>query len=160
MEMTGLSIRPFRPGDERAVIRLWVECGLVVPHNDPSKDIARKCRTRPAEFLVAELDREIVATCMVGYDGHRGWINYLAVSPALRRRGIATRLMDEAERILRDAGCPKINLQVRSTNTAVIGFYASLGFREDAVVSMGKRLEPDAPFRILQDGTVVPESAE
>jgi ribosomal protein S18 acetylase RimI-like enzyme len=160
MEMTGLSIRPFRPGDERAVIRLWAESGLVVPHNDPAKDVARKYRTHPAGFLVAELDREIVATCMVGYDGHRGWINYLAVSPSRRRRGIATRMMDEAERFLRAAGCPKINLQVRSTNTAVIGFYESLGFRADDVISMGKRLDPDAPFRILQDGTVVPESAE
>jgi ribosomal protein S18 acetylase RimI-like enzyme len=157
MEMTGLSIRPFRPGDERAVIRLWADCGLVAAHNNPARDIVRKTGRDPDGFLVAEADGTVVGTCLAGYDGHRGWINYLAVTPDLRRRGVARRLMDEAERLLRAAGCPKINLQVRSTNTAVIGFYRSLGFTEDAVVSLGKRLEPDAPFSVSEDGTVAPK---
>jgi ribosomal protein S18 acetylase RimI-like enzyme len=80
---------------------------------------------------------------MCGYDGHRGWINYLAVNPAHRSAGLGRALMAEAERLLRAAGCPKINLQVRSSNAAVIAFYRAIGFAEDDVISMGKRLERD-----------------
>jgi len=87
----------------------------------------------------------ILATCMAGYEGHRGWINYLAVEPTRQRQRVATRMMEKAEQLLREAGCPKINLQVRSTNLQVIAFYESLGFKIDAVTSLGKRLEVDAP---------------
>jgi ribosomal protein S18 acetylase RimI-like enzyme len=80
---------------------------------------------------------------MAGYDGHRGWINYLAVHPQHRRSGIGRRMMDEAESRLQAAGCPKINLQVRSKNAEVIEFYKRIGFKTDDVVSLGKRLEPD-----------------
>jgi ribosomal protein S18 acetylase RimI-like enzyme len=80
---------------------------------------------------------------MVGYEGHRGWINYLGVSPDKRRKRIAAQIMAEAERLLRQAGCPKINLQIRSTNLQVIEFYQSIGFKIDEVSSMGKRLEVD-----------------
>lgn len=82
---------------------------------------------------------------MVGYEGHRGWINYLAVLPQYQRQGFATQMIQEAEKILRSAGCPKINLQVRSSNTGVIEFYKAIGFKRDDVVSMGKRLEQDNP---------------
>jgi ribosomal protein S18 acetylase RimI-like enzyme len=82
---------------------------------------------------------------MAGYEGHRGWINYLAISPAYQRRGLASRIMDAAARLLQNAGCPKINLQVRASNAAVIEFYKSIGFSIDDVVSMGKRLEQDRP---------------
>lgn len=138
-----MNIRSFEPKDREAVIRLWRACGLVAPQNDPSKDIDRKMRADPGGFLVGELDGRIVAACMAGYDGHRGWINYLAVAPEYRRRGLARRIMAEAERILKGAGCPKINLQVRSSNAKVIEFYRSIGFHTDDVVSMGKRLEAD-----------------
>jgi ribosomal protein S18 acetylase RimI-like enzyme len=80
---------------------------------------------------------------MSGYDGHRGWINYLAVHPQHQRKGIARRMMDEAEANLRAVGCPKINLQVRSTNAGVIEFYKTIGLKIDDVVSFGKRLEKD-----------------
>jgi ribosomal protein S18 acetylase RimI-like enzyme len=80
---------------------------------------------------------------MVGYEGHRGWINYLAVSPDHQRKGYGRLLMDEAERLLRKEGCPKINLQVRTTNAAVLAFYKALGYGQDEVVSLGKRLEND-----------------
>ena len=136
-------IRGYRPEDEKAVLSLWAECGLTVSHNDPRKDIARKLRVNPEWFLVGEENGALVATCMVGYEGHRGWINYLAVSPRHQRKGMATFLMQEAERLLKSAGCPKINLQIRSTNTAVQRFYETLGFQQDAVVSLGKRLEED-----------------
>ena len=138
-----MHIRPFEDGDEHAVIALWERCGLTRPWNDPSKDIRRKLEVRPDLFLVAETEGAIVGTVMAGYDGHRGWINYLGVDPASRRRGIGRALMDEAERLLRAAGCPKINLQVRTANVEAIEFYRRIGFALDDVVSMGKRLEPD-----------------
>jgi ribosomal protein S18 acetylase RimI-like enzyme len=144
--MTGLQIRPFRPDNEAAVVELWLACKLVGPQNNPHKDIARKLRVNPEWFLVGEVDGKMVATCMVGYEGHRGWINYLAVAPEYQKRGIARQIMDEAERLLREAGCPKINLQVRAANAQVIEFYKRIGFKVDDVVSMGKRLETDEPF--------------
>jgi ribosomal protein S18 acetylase RimI-like enzyme len=142
-ERRALTIRAFRPADEDRVVALWREGGLVRPCNNPRKDIARKLRVRPEWFLVAESDGRLVASMMVGYDGHRGWINYLAVEAGSQRRGVGRAMMDEAERILRAAGCPKINLQIRRSNAAVIAFYAELGYVADDVVSLGKRLEHD-----------------
>lgn len=141
--MTSLEIRPFRPEDETDVIALWRACGLVVSHNNPARDIARKLRVNPEWFLVGLVEGRIIATCMAGYEGHRGWINYLAVSPACRRRGHATALVREAERRLMQADCPKINLQIRETNESVIRFYHRIGYARDPVISMGKRLIPD-----------------
>lgn len=141
--MSALCIRAYQSSDEDAVIALWHACGLIVPQNNPRRDIERKLRVNPEWFLVGELNGAIVGSCMAGYEGHRGWINYLAVHPDHRRKGVARELMTQAESLLRDAGCPKINLQVRSTNAAVVAFYESLGFTEDAVVSLGKRLESD-----------------
>ena len=138
-----MNIRPFQPSDEPAVVNLWRRCDLLRPQNDPHKDIARKRHVRPDLFLVAEVDGIIAGTVMAGYDGHRGWINYLGVDPDNRRRGIGRALMHEAERLLRDAGCPKINLQVRRSNRPVIDFYRAIGFVEDDVLSMGRRLECD-----------------
>ncbi len=136
-------IRPYQPTDEAAVVALWQACGLVAPQNDPHKDIARKLGVNPEWFLVAEADGRIVGTVMVGYEGHRGWINYLAVEPARQRGGLGKTLMDEAERRLRAAGCPKINLQVRPTNRGVIAFYERIGFSVEGSVSLGKRLVRD-----------------
>ena len=138
-----MDIRAFQLSDEPAVILLWQECGLLRPWNDPRKDIRRKLEVQPEMFIVGVSSGELVATAMAGYEGHRGWINYLAVAPAVRRSGLATLLMRDAERLLRDAGCPKINLQVRSGNRAVIAFYRSLGYRMDDVASLGLRLEQD-----------------
>lgn len=139
-----MNVRSYRhPDDEIAVVALWERCNLVRPANDPRKDIARKLRVHPEMFLVGELDARIVVTVMAGYEGHRGWINYLAVDPEHRRKGYAGSIMAEAERLLRAAGCPKINLQVRSSNSAVIEFYRSIGYVVDDVTSMGKRLEQD-----------------
>ncbi len=140
---------------------LWESCGLTRPWNDPRADIERKVRDSPDWFFVAEVpssagaappaeggtSREaaaaVVGTVMAGYDGHRGWINYLATDPAHRGRGIGRALMAAAERELAAAGCAKINLQVRSENAAVIAFYSRLGYVQDPVVSMGKRLIDD-----------------
>lgn len=138
-------IRAFEESDEDAVIALWTRCGLLRPWNDPHKDIARKLRVQRELFLVGVDEGEIVAAAMAGYEGHRGWINYLAVDPGRRRVGWGRALMLEAERRLREFGCPKINVQIRHDNLEAIAFYSRLGFREDEVVSFGKRLEHDQP---------------
>lgn len=140
-----MEIRSFQPSDESDVIALWDRCGLLRPWNDPRKDIARKLQVRPDLFLVGLIDGNVVATVMVGYDGHRGWINYLGVCPSQQRKGLGREIMAVAEQKLRDEGCPKINLQVRTCNTRVIDFYRSIGFNLDDVVSLGKRLIEDAP---------------
>ena len=141
--MSELIIRQYKAADRDDVIELWKECGLVVPQNNPGWDIERKLKVNPEWFLVGELQGNVVATCMAGYDGHRGWINYLAVAPEYRRQGFAAQLMQESERILQKAGCPKINLQIRTSNSDVIEFYKAIGYSIDDVVSMGKRLEKD-----------------
>ena len=139
----GIVVRAFAPRDAEAVVALWRACGLTRPQNDPHKDIARKMKVNPEWFLVAERGGEIVGTVMAGYEGHRGWINYLGVAPALQRGGLGRRLMAEAETRLRAAGCPKINLQVRPDNRVAIAFYERIGFAVEGAVSLGKRLERD-----------------
>ena len=136
-----LLIRVFRPADQEAVVGLWQACGLVVPANDPLADIRAKVDFQPELFLVGLAQEKLAATVMAGYEGHRGWINYLAVDPGLRRLGLGRRIMEVAEELLRGLGCQKINLQVRRSNQGVIDFYRRLGFKEDEVVSLGKRLE-------------------
>jgi ribosomal protein S18 acetylase RimI-like enzyme len=136
-------IRAFQPADSPAVLALWESAGLVRPQNDPAKDIARKLRVNPEWFLVAVDDSRIVGTVMAGYEGHRAWINYLAVAPSARRQGVGRALMAEAERLVRAAGCPKINLQVRPDNPAVIAFYERIGFNVEGAISLGKRLVVD-----------------
>ena len=136
-----LVIQVYQAVDEAAVVRLWHDCGLVVPWNDPNADIARKVHTQPDLFLAGIGDGRLVATVMAGYEGHRGWINYLAVSPGLQRQGIGRQMMAAAAERLRQLGCPKINLQVRTSNKDVIAFYKHLGFSADDVVSLGKRLD-------------------
>jgi ribosomal protein S18 acetylase RimI-like enzyme len=140
---TAASIRPFRDADEDAVVALWERCGLTRPWNDPRRDIARKRTVQPELFLVAEAAGDVVGTAMFGYDGHRGWVNYLGVDPAYRHRGIARTLMAEGERLLRERGCPKLNLQVRTGNAEAIAFYDALGYTRDDTVSYGRRLIED-----------------
>lgn len=127
------------------MVALWRRCNLVRPTNDPHKDIRRKLRVRPDLFLVGVAEGELVASVMVGYEGHRGWLNYLAVAPEHQRKGFGRAIVEEAERLLRKEGCPKINLQVRTSNQGALEFYRRIGYAVDDVVSMGKRLERDEP---------------
>ena len=136
-------VRIFAMPDKTAVISLWQACELIVPQNDPGKDIDRKLAVNPELFLVGEHRGEVVASVMGGYEGHRGWINYLAVTPDHRGNGYGKMIMSEIEARIRAKGCPKINLQVRSSNDAVIRFYESLGYGRERVAGMGKRLEND-----------------
>jgi ribosomal protein S18 acetylase RimI-like enzyme len=142
-----VKIRAFQPADEATVIALWQECGLTRPWNDPHADIARKLTAQPDLFLVGTVGAEIVASAMVGFDGHRGWVYYLAVAPRHRRQSYGRALMHEAERLLTQRGCPKLNLLVRSSNAEVIEFYRKLGYVQDETVSLGKRLIHDEQQR-------------
>lgn len=138
-----MQIRVYRDQDEAAVLALWERCDLTRPWNDPRKDIRRKLRAQPELFFVGLVGDRVVGTTMVGYEGHRGWINYLAVEPELHKSGLGRHLMEHAERVLAGLGCPKVNLQVRVGNAVAVEFYRRLGYVEDAVVSFGKRLERD-----------------
>jgi ribosomal protein S18 acetylase RimI-like enzyme len=138
-----MNIRVFQVKDTKAVIRLWQDCELLASQNDPRKDIERKLNVNPELFLIGEADGEIVATVMGGYEGHRGWINYLAVHPAYRKKSYGRDIVAAVEKLIIAKGAPKINLQIRSTNHGVIQFYSSLGYSVDDVISMGKRLIRD-----------------
>jgi ribosomal protein S18 acetylase RimI-like enzyme len=138
-----MKIRKFEIQDEEEVIALWEECKLVVPWNDPKKDIQRKLRVNPELFLVGVSEDKIVASIMGGYEGHRGWVNYLAVSLSHQRKGLGRQMMEAVEVKLREMGCAKVNLQVRETNLEVIEFYQAIGYDLDHVIGMGKRLESD-----------------
>ena len=138
-----MEIRVFVEADTDAVIDLWNLADLTHPNNDSSLDIKRKMNDSPWGFLVAMDGKTIIGSIMVGYDGHRGWINYLACHPNHRRRGVAKSLMNEAKKLLLERGCPKINLQVRSGNESAVKFYESIGYLDDNVTSFGLRLNPD-----------------
>lgn len=138
-----MEIRCYRPDDELAVIRLWERCGLIRPWNDPRKDIERKLSEQPELFLVGQHGDEVIATAMAGFDGHRGWVYYLAVAPEQRGKSHGRQLMQAVERLLLARGCPKLNLQVRASNQDVLAFYRKLGYVQDDVVSLGRRLVED-----------------
>jgi ribosomal protein S18 acetylase RimI-like enzyme len=131
----------YSPKYQDAVVDLWHQCGLVVPPNDPVEDIQKKLEFQPELFFVALVDRQLVGSIMVGYEGHRGWINYLAVLPTCQERGYGRKLVDRAIAELRETGCLKINLHVRSANASVVEFYKHLGFEEEERISLGMRLE-------------------
>ncbi len=134
-------IIPYDSVYQQALISLWKECNLVIPQNDPVVDIQKKLDLQPQLFFIALLNDQLVGSVMAGYEGHRGWLNYLALSPKFQRRGYGKRLVDEATEKLRELGCQKINVQVRKTNLSAIEFYKRIGFKEDNAISLGKRLE-------------------
>lgn len=136
-------VRPFMEIDREAVIDLWEQCGLIVPWNDPSADIDRKIKVQPELFLVGEEHQEVIATAMGGYDGHRGWIYYLAVDQDRTRLGYGRNIVDHLTARLKLQGCAKLNVMVRSSNLQVIDFYGRIGFKEDEVVCLSKRLLED-----------------
>ena len=140
--------------DARGLVALWREVFPNAPaHNDPHTDIQHKLTVQPDLFLLAMAGSKVVGTTMAGYDGHRGWVYYVVVSPRFRRQGIGTALMKRAEEDLARLGCPKINLQVRATNEAVVSFYGTLGYEIEERISMGKRLG-------AKDSTAPPAQSE
>lgn len=135
-----LSIRPVEGRDIGALIELWTASGLTVPHNDPQTDIAFARASADAGLLVGEAAGRIVASVMVGHDGHRGAVYYVCVAEPLRKTGYGREIMAAAEDWLRDRGVWKLNLMVRGSNRAVVGFYESLGYAPEDRVVMSKRL--------------------
>jgi ribosomal protein S18 acetylase RimI-like enzyme len=138
--------RSYRSSDCEALVSLWVRCELTRPWNNPFRDIDRKLAVDPDSLLVLERDDRLIGSVMVGYEGHRGWINYLAVDPSHQRQGLGRLLMDEAETRLARLGCPKVNLPIRGSNRGAVEFYRRLGYTIDEVVSMGRRLGEDSAF--------------
>jgi ribosomal protein S18 acetylase RimI-like enzyme len=134
-------IRAYEDTDKEAVASLWREVFPDAPAwNPPEKDIERKLKVQRELFFVAQIDDKLVGTAMGGFDGHRGWVYYVASHPEYRRQGIGAKLMKVVEDGLVGIGCHKLNLQVRATNTEVVDFYKTLGYHVEERVSMGKLL--------------------
>jgi ribosomal protein S18 acetylase RimI-like enzyme len=137
------SIRAFTLRDTESVISLWQQTGLTRSWNNPHLDIQRKLSVQPELFFVAVDGHDVVGTVMAGYDGHRGWLYYLATAPRHRGEGIARALVTAAEEALLELGCPKVQLMVRPENEDVLGLYDALGYERFATTTTGKRLIVD-----------------
>lgn len=133
-------IEPATPADAAAVTALWHACGLTRPWNDPAADFALALGDAAATVLVARRGAVIAGSVMVGFDGHRGWVYYLAADPNARRIGLGRALMEAAEAWLRARGAPKLQLMLRSENSAALGFYQALGLERQDVVVLGRFL--------------------
>lgn len=131
-------------GDTTAIVALWERCNLTRPWNDPGRDIAFARQSGDADVLVGVLDEKIVASAMVGHDGHRGAVYYVAIEPAYQGRGFGRVVMDAAERWCLERGVWKMNLMVRDDNAAALGFYARLGYEHGGTTQLGKWIDPDA----------------
>lgn len=136
-----VEITIYKPKFQDAMVDLWTTCNLITPQNDPVEDIKKKTSFQPELFFVGLLEGKVIGSIMVGYEGHRGWMNYMAVNPKYQRQGYGRKLVQKAIAELKKIGCVKINLQVRRSNTSVIDFYKHLRFKEDDVISFGMRLK-------------------
>jgi ribosomal protein S18 acetylase RimI-like enzyme len=136
-----MDITTLQPEEIDAVVDLWTLCDLVRPWNDPHTDIALALANPASTVLVGHVDERLVASAMVGLDGHRGGVYYVSVHPHMRGRGLGRALMAAVEAWLRQRGAPKLNLMVRGDNAQAAGFYERLGFQREERVVMGKRLD-------------------
>ena len=127
--------------DDAAVVALWTDCGLTRPWNDPFDDLALARAGPHSILLVARIGGAVVGSALVGGDGHRAWVYYLAVAPDLQRSGLGRGLMAAAEHWARQQGLPKLQLMVRDGNEAAAGFYAALGYELQPVQVWGRRLD-------------------
>lgn len=136
-----LAVADIADADVEAVIALWQACGLTRPWNDPASDIALARRNQNSTVLVGRADGAIVATAMVGHDGHRGWVYYVAVDPVRQQQGLGRAIMHAAEAWLRAAGLPKLQLMVRRENLQAAAFYQSIGYEEADTVVFAKWID-------------------
>lgn len=136
-----MEIGAIEDGDIVAVLDLWARCGLLHPDNDPRADIARAQSAADATLLVGRKDGTVVATVLAGFDGHRGWVYYLAVAPHLQRAGHGKTMLEAAEHWLRARGAPKVMLMVAEANSGVRGFYEKVGYKRSPVTTLGKLLK-------------------
>jgi ribosomal protein S18 acetylase RimI-like enzyme len=136
-----MDIGEIEDGEVEAVVALWEACGLTRPWNDPRADIALARSGGTSAVLVGRREGRLIASAMVGADGHRGWVYYVAVDPSLRDQGLGRVIMDAAEAWAQASGMPKFQLMVRAGNRPVIEFYRRLGFQLEETVVMGKRFD-------------------
>ena len=139
-----MRISDIQDDDVETVVALWERCGLTRPWNDPRADVALARRTPTSTVLVGRIDGEIVASVMVGCDGHRGWVYYLSVEPGLQSGGHGRQMMAAAEAWVLALGAPKMNLMVRGENAKAMGFYEALGYAREDTVVWGKRFDGKA----------------
>jgi ribosomal protein S18 acetylase RimI-like enzyme len=133
-------IAPLGPDDIPALVALWEACELTRPWNDPQRDARLAIEGATSTILGLRDGEALIASVMVGFDGHRGWVYYLAVAPDRRREGLGRQLMAAAEAWLRDRGAPKLQLMVRTSNEAALGFYEALGLERQDVATLGRFL--------------------
>ena len=141
--MNKYNITIFEDKHRTQVIDLWKKCNLIKSWNDPNKDIDRKLKVNDNLFLIVEFNKVIIGSAMIGYDGHRGSLYYLAVDPKHQGKGVGKMLMKEIEKRLIEIGCPKINVFIRNSNIEVKEFYQSIDYEEQNCLVYGKRLIPD-----------------
>ena len=141
--MNKYNITIFEDKHRTQVIDLWKKCNLIKSWNDPNKDIDRKLKVNDNLFLIVEFNKVIIGSAMIGYDGHRGSLYYLAVDPKHQGKGVGKMLMKEIEKRLIEVGCPKINVFIRNSNIEVKEFYQSIDYEEQNCLVYGKRLIPD-----------------
>jgi len=134
-----LKIRAYKSADRKKLIALWNECGLTRPWNPPDRDIDFCLKSKHGAILVGELDGKIAASVMVGHDGHRGWVYYVAADPKQQRAGLGRAVMAAAEAWLQKRGVPKVMLLIRPENKKVARFYKALGYQIEPRVLMSKR---------------------
>jgi ribosomal protein S18 acetylase RimI-like enzyme len=139
--VSGTEIREAAAGAAATVTALWHQAGLTRPWNDPTADFLRAVEGPSSAVLLAEAGETLLGSVMVGHDGHRGWVYYLAVSPRCRRSGLGRRLMGAAEAWLAERRVPKIQLMVREDNSEALGFYQALGLEVQKVVVLGRFLD-------------------
>ena len=127
--------------DTNQIIEIWEECELTRPWNNPVDDIKNALTTLTSCIILLYDNLQIIGTVMVGYDGHRGWIYYLAVRKKFQKKGYGKQLIEEAEKWLKEKQVPKVNLMIRNSNKVVKGFYLSIGYKDDKVITMAKWLK-------------------
>ena len=139
--VAALAVAEIADTDVADVVALWQRCGLTRPWNDPASDIALARRRENSTVLVGRANGAVVATAMVGHDGHRGWVYYVAVDPEHRIKGLGRAIMDACEAWLRAAGVPKLQLLVRRENARAGAFYQSIGYEEADTIVFAKWID-------------------
>jgi GNAT superfamily N-acetyltransferase len=134
-----IAFRPLEDGDVAEVIALWTDCGLVRSWNDPSRDIDFARGKENSEILIGTAEDKLASSVMVGHDGHRGWLYYVSVVPAMQGRGLGRATVRAAETWLKERGIWAVNLSIRTENAKVRAFYAAVGYEPRDVIVMGRR---------------------
>jgi ribosomal protein S18 acetylase RimI-like enzyme len=137
----GVRIEPATAADRAEAVALWQAAGLTRPWNDPGADFNLALSNPTSVILLARDNAALIGSVMVGFDGHRGWVYYLAVDPGCLKSGTGRMLMKASEDWLAQLGCPRIRLMVRTDNLTALGFYKAIGYEDQDVVTLGRTLD-------------------